>query len=917
MKKEWQRAGLLAAAVLVVALAGALRVWGLPRPPDGPYYDEAANGILAASIADESYRPIFITAYTGKEVLYFYLVALVMKLLGAGLLALRLTSAILGTLTVGATLWCVRELYADRAPEPTTRSAATLSLLTAALLATSFWHLVLSRVGLRAVAQPLLQALTLALLWRGLRKSSYRLLAAAGVCLGLTGYTYLAARLFPIPLGLALVALLIFDRAQRRPRLAQVTTVAVAAGAVFAPLGLYFLRNPERFTVRIDQLALQPGLQPSTALTLPQAMLRALGALFVAGDPIPRLNLPGKPIFGPLLAAAFLLGLALTVYRLYSDREPLARARGALLLAWIPVMILPTALTVTDIIPNHLRAAGLLPMIYVFPALFIAWVLERASRWPWAAWLALAAVLGLTAPFTVRDYFVRLAERTDHYEISDGDLADMAEWLNAADLADTTTYVASVHYRHPTLAFLAHDYAALKWLSGGNTLVAPARGSALILVPRSIDYHWADPYLDSAVLVDAPNGPDGSPAFSAFRLEANTPLTVDHTTAVDYGHIIQLEGYDISASDPGSAVEAVLLWRVLNPPPRGDYQFFGHLRDTWGLSWGETLPFHYPSEQWTPGERFLDRIRVALPPGTPPGEYTLYVGLYSPGTDSNLTVVGEEGRFAGLAARLPVTLSATQRVEPASLDGIRRPLDVELAPGLRLLGVNLDTVSARTREPLFLTLFWQAEASLEDHTVRLRIGDLTLYEGAPVHGTYPTSVWVPEAMVADRYNSRLPLDTPVGDLPLVVEVVAPEGQSRFAELGTIAVSSPQRSFVLPEMQHSVAAMLGEHVELLGYDATGLDSPTARITLYWRALREMERDLTVYVHLLAADGSMAGQSDSMPQGGAYATSMWAAGEVVTDHHEIAVPQDAARPLSLEVGMYLPVTGEGLGEPIILR
>ncbi len=305
--------------VTVILLAAVLRVGGLPRPPAGPYYDEAANGILAEGIANGGYRPLFITSYTGKEVLFFYAAALVSKLVGANLLALRLTSALLGTLTVAATFWCVRELYPD---ERESGSPSLLPLLAAGLLATSFWHLALSRVGLRAIAQPLMQALTLALLWRGLsRQRSWWTLVAAGVACGLTGYTYLAARLFPFPLAAALLALVASDRARRRERLAQVGLFVATAAAVVAPLGLYFWRNPERFAVRIEQVAAQ-----GVTLTLPQAFARALGLFFVAGDPLPRLNLPGKPVFGPLLVAAFLGGLVLVGVQLVRNRDPLARA---------------------------------------------------------------------------------------------------------------------------------------------------------------------------------------------------------------------------------------------------------------------------------------------------------------------------------------------------------------------------------------------------------------------------------------------------------------------------------------------------------------------------------------------------------------------------------------------------------------
>jgi 4-amino-4-deoxy-L-arabinose transferase-like glycosyltransferase len=896
----------LGLVLLIMAVALGLRLWGLPRPPAGPYYDEAANGILAAGIADEGYRPLFIASYTGKEVLFFYLAAATIKLAGPGLLALRLTSALIGAATVLALYWCARELY------PRGRF---LALLAAALLAASFWHLALSRIGLRAVSEPLLQALTVAALWRGLRTGRRVIVILAGALLGLTAYTYLAARLFPLPLALALVAWLLSGRIPWRPRLGRLGLFGLAAAVAFAPLGVYFLRHPDRFLVRIEQVTAQ-GHQ----LTPLQAYARALGLLFVKGDPLARLNLPGKPVFGPLLAAAFLGGLVLLVRGLLRDREPLDRARDLLLLSWVPIMVLPTALTLSDVVPSHLRAAGLLPLLYLFPALSISWLLDRVIRWrprssPWLPAVALFAVLVPTAGFAARDYFGRLATRMDHYEISDGDVADLAAWLNTVDPADTPVYVASIHYRHPTVALLAQDYGAIKWLTGGRTLVAPAAGTGLLLVPRFIDYAWARPFLPagSAVTQGLPLSPDGLPAFQAYRIQSDAALPVNGDASADFAHVIEIDGYQVlEAPAADGALDVVLRWRILNPPPRQDYQIFAHLVDRWDLPWGQAVPFQYPSSQWTPGERFLERVRIPLPAGTPSGEYQLRVGFYSPAEQTNLTIVDPDGRFGGIAATLPVSLA--RPAAPPGLPEPRQRLDVELAPGLTLVGADLDTKAARTLEPVIATLYWQAAAPLPDLTVRLRLGDLVLYEGAPVHGTYPTTGWRPGETVVDRYNPRIPLSAPAGTWPLLVEVTGPDAVVRSAELGMIEVTVPERTFSPPPLGHALNQPLGDAVELLGYDLGPAEGPALDLVLAWRATASLAANYTVYAHILGPDGALLGQVDSEPRGGAYPTSIWAPGEVITDSLHIPLSSLPAG-LSLRVGLYQLETGGSLGEVLV--
>ncbi len=931
----WRPSRLATTGVLVVvAVAGLLRIWGLPRPPAGPYYDEAANVILATSIADEGYRPLFITAYTGKEVLFFYLTAGVMRLLDSGLLALRLTSAIVGTLTVAATFWCVYEMFsADptwstdcstpagrldrcraRVPSWPPATPFWLALMSAALLATSLWHLVLSRVGLRAVAEPLLQAITLALLWRGLRNNRWRLLIVGGAFCGLTGYTYLAARLFPVPLALALLTLILTDHGRRRFRAAQAAVFVSSATAVFAPLGWYFWQNPQRFTVRLEQVA-----GHGSSLTVPQALIQALGMFFVRGDPLARFNLPGKPVFGPILATAFVAGIILVALRLV-DRRPLALARGVLLATWIPVMILPTALTVSDIIPHSLRAAGMLPLVYVFPALGLLTAMQLAAGRRWRRsqvlhWLLLGVTLTVTASLTTHDYFVELAGRADHYEASDGDLADAAEWLNRNYTADTQIYVASVHYRHPTLALLARDYPSLRWLTGGRTVVEPSTSSAVLLVPRSVDWSWAEPYAAAATLLPVPPGPDGEPAFRAYQLSTGLLDNATHPADSDFGHMVQLEGYDLLEASR-KTVDVVLHWRVLNPAPRDDYQVFAHLVDPWGFTWTETLPFQYPSGQWTPGERFIDRLLLTLPAGIPPGDYLLRVGLYSVGDNSNLPIVDADGSFGGLAAHLPIELSAGYPEGSLPLSGYRQLLSQPVGPGLQLVGYNLDRTSVRTREPLLLTLFWQADGLQDDYQIRLWLGQQLLYEGAPVHNTYPTRRWQPGEGVADRYGVRVPLDMPAGDWPLVIEARSLAADPVLIELGTITVTRPARSFTPPPMQVELDLVLGDQVQLLGYDLDRSGGGEIKLTLYWQCRQEMEQDFAVMVHALAADGAMVGQADSEPLQGQYPTSLWATGEVVADEHVVQVPFGASQPLHFRVGMYLQMTGQQLGSPVLL-
>ena len=117
--------------VAFLFVAALLRFPQLTESPPGLHYDEAANAILSADIGVRGDRPVFISSYTGKEVFFFYVAGGLMAALGEQVLALRLASAFMGVLTVAVTYRLLREIWVQN---------RMVALFAAALLATSFWH---------------------------------------------------------------------------------------------------------------------------------------------------------------------------------------------------------------------------------------------------------------------------------------------------------------------------------------------------------------------------------------------------------------------------------------------------------------------------------------------------------------------------------------------------------------------------------------------------------------------------------------------------------------------------------------------------------------------------------------------------------------------------------------------------------
>ena len=135
----------------------------------------------------------------------------------------------------------------------------------------------------------------------------------------------------------------------------------------------------------------------------------------------------------------------------------------------------------------------------------------------------------------------------------------------------------------------------------------------------------------------------------------------------------------------------------------------------------------------------------------------------------------------------------------------------------------------------------------------------------------------------------------------------------------VAYRVPPGSGAVVEPQHPLTVNLDGKVRLLGYDLKAESYKPGEViglTLYWQVLMAVEKDYTVFTHLLGSynpltDGPLWGGHDIRPGGGTYPTTVWEAGEIVIDEYGISIQADAPPgEYQLEVGMYHLATVERL-------
>jgi hypothetical protein len=117
-------------------------------------------------------------------------------------------------------------------------------------------------------------------------------------------------------------------------------------------------------------------------------------------------------------------------------------------------------------------------------------------------------------------------------------------------------------------------------------------------------------------------------------------------------------------------------------------------------------------------------------------------------------------------------------------------------------------------------------------------------------------------------------------------------------------------------RQSLFADFGDQIALIGYD-TGHQSANPGeiidVSLYWKAMNDLDISYQVFVHLLAPDGFLVSQSDKINPG-EFPTRRWPLDKYVLDHHRLYVPEGIA-PGQYAVSVGLWVQDEGWRLPVM--
>ncbi len=319
--------------------------------------------------------------------------------------------------------------------------------------------------------------------------------------------------------------------------------------------------------------------------------------------------------------------------------------------------------------------------------------------------------------------------------------------------------------------------------------------------------------------------------------------------------------------------------------PRQRLTEYIQLLDGYGHRWvsedGQAFGGELGTESWTTEFHGTELRGVKLPAGMPPGTYRIVVGWYDITTGQPSSWMTPDGRTVTSLdiGSVDVSASGPQPFVQKSFDlagwvGANLvPSEAKYAAGNPVDVLLFSTPTGTPNLPATVTLS-DASGNLVSSTTAEPAGPRKLVEltgTRALRGSYRVSLTVGAQ------------SSPIGSATIV------------------SPAEDVESVQAPPVQVRVAASVE------GAEVVGLNRESDRVVVVWRSLQAMSRPLTVFVHVLDANGLIIAQNDSQPAEGRLPTTFWAPGTYVIDAHRLPAAA-LAKAQFLEIGLYDAATGQ---------
>jgi 4-amino-4-deoxy-L-arabinose transferase-like glycosyltransferase len=472
---------------LIVLLGFVLQGYHVAEIPPGFHGDEAESGMQALQLLNGEVRSLVSVGWYHLPMLSFVWHAVSMFIFGDTVYGLRMSSVIVGTLTLIPVYALTRLLF--------NRNTALLATF---LLAVAHSFFALNRLGINYTQTTLFEVVAFYFLFRGLRSRRWWDFAISGLFLGVGMYLYYASRLVPfIVLGFLVLAA-ITQRGFVRTHWRGIVVLCLAAIVVFAPMAIYFAEHPWHFVSRTSHVFVlgsqgwvdTPYARENVVMTLLGQAARVLPLFNYGGDMSGQYGYKGS-MLDFFTAMFFVLGMG------YSFAHA-GRPRHMFLLLWFwGTMIVGGMLTLPA--PFIPRLAGMLPVLCIFAAVAIEgtlnvlldnWGQRRATRAMLGSLVAMILVVSTYLNYDT--YFNKYLPTVQGWAMREPATA-IARYMDSLG-DDYEVYLLGVpklYVRHGTIRFIAREAYAVDVLDPAQYIPlrsGGAKNAAFILLPSHLHH---------------------------------------------------------------------------------------------------------------------------------------------------------------------------------------------------------------------------------------------------------------------------------------------------------------------------------------------------------------------------------------------------------------------------------------------
>jgi hypothetical protein len=408
-------------AVLILLTAVFLRMARLSDLPSGLHDGEIRTIRLAETVRQGVITILFEDASgTGNEMLVPTVLAATTTLTGNGPLGYRMVSVWAALVTLALVYTLGVRLFGRVA-----------GLAAMALLAVTFWHILLSRNVLVEAFLPLLIVIAMLSLARAIpvyrvarqESATTAAFASLAVTLGIGFYVHPMGLLLAMATMIFITYVILTRRPIERQRLSYIGFTILIVLILTIPYLVFNVNRPELAT---------GGRLIGNYDGLLNSLGNGIRALFWQGDLDPAHNLPARPLFDPISAIFIMVGFGVALLNVRTSRY--------MLVVVFLVVLSPSALLTTRT-PNFLgMTMWLVPLALLFGA-GVHVLLTRPRKIVAAAvGVGVCAVLAFNLVWSVRDFFQVWAKDESVQQVYHTDLYQLARHLDRS-MSNITTVI--------------------------------------------------------------------------------------------------------------------------------------------------------------------------------------------------------------------------------------------------------------------------------------------------------------------------------------------------------------------------------------------------------------------------------------------------------------------------------------------